>query len=762
MHEVMQHSDNQIYFVQVKCDERPGECGNCARLRLVCSGYSTPPRSHASENVIDQLDRSKRKRTYRSCAACRVSKTKCSGERPTCQRCQDKSLRCVFAEASQPTWVRKVNVISTHSQKSPSLEPPVDRSPSYTPDRQDVRRLLETTPISQQPFPIVEPTPTETSSSPLDWLSSRHLPSLSRTRVLVEEYFNNVHPLRAFAFMHKPLFLQRLDGELAKSRNNHALLHIVCALGAHETIAPLASKFILHAGAEWAKIAQRTILEALDSVTIENLMAAVLLHDYAVRLGNFSNAFMLSGITTRMTQALQINLEYNTDILCQEAESNLPVTARESRRRLMWSCYIMDALVGSGVDQLTLMDERDIKIQLPCNERNFTQQVPCLTETLNPGNRLKLLPGDPDNTSLSPNMGIMAYFIRHIALRKRVLRYIKHLGDAMVPWSPESEFALLDADCRAWYESLPASLQFTPDAIYIRKDTSQLGALSTSSLQTPSSLRLPPEQHEFLKHLQQVLFDAARALATIVGQTAHHGPRMLADSWLPTITYDSCRIIVYHLTQILDPREESTKSLILTTIPLLRSNIAALKSMGSLNAIANTLGCAAETMLDRSGIESEVVTHNIIPDDPYHPEEEEDTSESISGTPVQSAPDYVLNPLTIFRMARKTIPERHAPEKSGTSSAPNSVRSDPHADIERSSARVSDGRVLSGNELDAGQASLEELQTLFMSDLGWAWQPADTAVGSGIDGAGLLPWAGGYPVMQTEPWLPVFPFPQQG
>jgi hypothetical protein len=78
-------------------------------------------------------------------------------------------------------------------------------------------------------------------------------------------------------------------------------------------------------------------------------------------------------------------------------------------------------------------------------------------------------------------------------------------------------------------------------------------------------------------------------LATIVGQTARHGPRMLSDSWLPTITYDSCRIIVYHLTQILDPREESTKVLILATIPLLRSNIAALRSMGSLNAIANSL-----------------------------------------------------------------------------------------------------------------------------------------------------------------------------
>ena len=152
--------------------------------------------------------------------------------------------------------------------------------------------------------------------------------------------------------------------------------------------------------------------------------AAVLLHDYAVRLGNFANAFMLSGITTRMTQALQINLEYNTDTLCQVSDGGLSVTAKESRRRLMWSCYIMDALVGSGVDQLTLMDERDIKIQLPCNERNFAQQVPCLTETLSPGNWLQIVPAGLDTDTLLPNMGIMAYFIRHISIRKRVLRYV--------------------------------------------------------------------------------------------------------------------------------------------------------------------------------------------------------------------------------------------------------------------------------------------------------------------------------------------------
>lgn len=139
-------------------------------------------------------------------------------------------------------------------------------------------------------------------------------------------------------------------------------------------------------------------------------------------MGNFSNAFMLSGLITRMTQALQINLEFNTDILCQNNDCGLSVTEKESRRRLMWSCYVMDALVGSGVDQLTLVDEKDMKIQLPCNERNFVQQNPCLTETLESGNRLKFIPEDMDTRTILPNMGMVAYFVRHISIRKKVLR----------------------------------------------------------------------------------------------------------------------------------------------------------------------------------------------------------------------------------------------------------------------------------------------------------------------------------------------------
>ncbi|KAJ5579638.1 uncharacterized protein N7459_005623 [Penicillium hispanicum] len=790
---------------------RFGVCRNCARLRLVCSGYSTSSTSQAQEIAKDRAESSKRKRTYRSCTACRASKTNCSGDRPTCRRCYNKRIDCVYSESSQPNWVSRVEGISKNGQNDiptpasvPDASPSTQAGPAsmYSSEQ---RRLSQSPGLSSRPS-LAEET-NESSISPLYWcdtihispsekhrltclrLASRHLPNPGRIGLLVEEYFNNVHPLRCFAFIHRPSFLQRLDKQAVNEYQNHALLHIICALGSQfyalsysETVAALPPKFVLLAGNEWAKTAQRLILETIDSVTIDNLMAAVLLHDYAIRMGNFANAFMLSGLITRMTQALQINLEYNTDILCQSPEISSPcVTSKESRRRLMWSCYVMDSLVGSGVDQLTLVDEKDMKIQLPCNERNFIQQIPCLTETLEPGNWLKFIPGEVDVSSLSPNMGIMAYFIRHIAIRKRVLRYIKHLGDAMVPWDPDSEFAMLDADCRAWYESLPASLQFTPNAIYIRRDSSQLGALCVLHcahyqticdlyrLGAPALYKLraafdfPPAQQGFLRRLQQVLFDAARTLASIIGETARHGSRMLADSWLPTITYDSCRIMVYHLTQILDPRTDEAKKAMRDTLPLLKSNVKCLRIMGSLNVIANSLCSAAETMLDRSGIGSEVVAQNSIPDDPYQSLGDEDPSASLPGTPVQSAPDYVLNPLSIFRMARKSIPERHAPEKATTSSAPNSTRPDSASEFDQpsSSYLLQDPPTAASQDLGLPQPNLEELQTLFMSDLGWAWQPADTAVGSGIEGAGLLPWAGGYPVTQAEPWPPVFPFPQQ-
>ena len=124
-----------------------------------------------------------------------------------------------------------------------------------------------------------------------------------------------------------------------------------------------------------------------------------------------------------------------------------------------------------------------------------------------------------------------------------------------MPWLSDSEFARIDSESRAWYNSLPASLQFTSTAMYIRKETSQLGALfslhymyhqtmcalyrigAPALYKLRSAFSFPPEQENFHKYLQSELFAHARSLATITDEAVHHGPHALADPWIPTIAY---------------------------------------------------------------------------------------------------------------------------------------------------------------------------------------------------------------------------------
>lgn len=136
---------------------------------------------------------------------------------------------------------------------------------------------------------------------------------------------------------------------------------------------------------------------------------------------------MLSGLAVRMAHALKINTEASADILCTDSSESAPsVVTKESRRRLMWACYVLDAWAGSGIDQLTLLRENDIKIQLPCNERNFGLRIPSITETLGVGHVLQFLPPSVVPRKPASNMGIMAYYIRVVALWKRIVGFVIH------------------------------------------------------------------------------------------------------------------------------------------------------------------------------------------------------------------------------------------------------------------------------------------------------------------------------------------------
>lgn len=420
---------------KIRCDERPGVCLNCERLGLPCTGAEQSP-DHRPSDGREAYDSTvatglKRKRTFRSCIGCRASKTRCSGEKPVCVRCREKSIQCNYEDSSEPAWKQQLRFAAT-------LEPSSDNGNVVggavtAPQPNHIGEQSGTIPWRQRPS---GDRPREGMDNRMHrqsqegyWcLWSSHLPGSGTIRALVEYYFMNIHPLRCFGFLHKPSFMQRLDADDANFRND-ALLHIVCALGAlflaaESETATKSSASTRAAGGHWAKRAQQLILSQLGDIMVENLMAAVLLQDYELRMGNFGNAFMLSGISARMAQALQVNLEHSTDVLCHDSASGPGASTKESRRRLMWCCYITDSLVGSGVDQLTLIKEADIKIQLPCNERNFLLQTPCITEVLEQGQFLRFLHSDIVPSSPLDNMGIRAYYLRYISIRRKILKSV--------------------------------------------------------------------------------------------------------------------------------------------------------------------------------------------------------------------------------------------------------------------------------------------------------------------------------------------------
>ena len=183
-------------------------------------------------------------------------------------------------------------------------------------------------------------------------------------------------------------------------------------------------------------------------------------------------------------------------------------------------------------------------------------------------------------------------------------------------------------------------------------------------------------------------------------------------------------------------------------MPLVHSNIKALKYMQSMYSVAELLSNAAERMLEKVELWSAATLpgQNIIPDEPYPGNETERTEHSAPGTPVQSAPDYVLNPLSIYRMARKAIPERHETLQS----------------TQRQSIVSSDGPdgvtslSINSNVNQADQQDLDSLLSLFSTDpSGWTWQPSDTAFGSQHESNGLPPWET-YVDSQLDAWVPMF------
>ncbi|KAH8884094.1 hypothetical protein GQ53DRAFT_662530, partial [Thozetella sp. PMI_491] len=449
---------------KVKCDETPSGCVKCQKLGLQCPGLNLQQTLTQSEidrivhRAYQEAGRAKRP-THGSCHHCRAAKARCSQTKPSCARCQQKNLHCAYRGESplRPSGSAALRQMS-----------PVSDSPAQSPISS--RSVATFSPLS--PTGLLEPSRTNPDDGL--WLFSNSIPTESgRLREVARCYFERVHAVHCFNFLHRPSFTKALDTGNVRRTYGAALLHIICAFGAMFVLSMRGLEIPPRGlpGRAWASKTQTILFQDPGHISIHSLMATVLLWEYQCRYGSSTAAMMISSCCARAAQLLRLDVDQTPDSLSNDSPQC--ITIIESRRRLFWACWRMDSIIAAGVDRYMALSRSIPDVPLPCRESDFIYQLGSPTEKLVPdGSWSASSTGAVTNVFYQPDLE--ASYIRILYLRSLTLRCIRDASPSPLPWEPGSAFRRLTEQFKQWENDLPRHLQPTEQNAYIHRDQRRL------------------------------------------------------------------------------------------------------------------------------------------------------------------------------------------------------------------------------------------------------------------------------------------------
>lgn len=298
------------------------------------------------------------------------------------------------------------------------------------------------------------------------------LPSPAEVDRLVDAYFRGPHHFCFYSFIHPETF-RRLH---AHGRIPMPLLLAVLAttLQCIDPENPLAD--------EWAHRSRKLVMDdTFSRMSALNLQAILLLARHQWHLSAHSSASLLAALAHRMAYDLQLNREprgeperardrdrdRDGDSSSSSTTGNAACSARlpelilETRRRLMWSTFVLEDLPDAGGHQPSLpsvsIDPRTIAVRYPSGDARYY---------------MRKMSTDAPPSSDPPPVDISSVMMPLLIIRHRVLRYsiAYHPRNEVAgpelecPWHSGSGFASLLANLESWGSSVLApELYFNED-----------------------------------------------------------------------------------------------------------------------------------------------------------------------------------------------------------------------------------------------------------------------------------------------------------
>ena len=522
---------------KVRCDGRRGICSNCERLGFGCSYDETVAVEVVAGDGGGAAIAVPRRRVRQACQNCHARKARCSGSVPSCDRCRAQGLECVYRPGKRSLPL---------SLPQPQPQPQPDHTAVSSPEAAVNENYGTSASGTASPAPGPAE-PADPDGDDGDGLVLRAF----------DNFFRHVHHIAAFSFLHRASLMERYH---AGALDRALVLAIVGITALLTDLGPGTRE----RGDRCVDEAVSLCLADLERPSVPRLQALVIAVKHRMLSRRFSGAFMLHAVASRFATALRLNHE----------QPDLCFLARESRRRLMWSLYMTDSSLSAGQPDVALWPdaERQIRLQLPCNERNFEFDLPEPTEPLRP-------PGSGDMAQPQPPMpdvlGLMALHVRIHWVRTRILQCTTRLAGS--PQPPEDALAALPGRCaelaaelEAFEARLPASFRGTEANFRLRSYSPRLGIFVMTHVwwrQCHLDLYRPflPGLHEALPpaalrrldpdlvaRARRSCYDHARAMADMFAQLlalgSGGGCPPVADLDLPACALQCARVL-YHALQ---------------------------------------------------------------------------------------------------------------------------------------------------------------------------------------------------------------------
>lgn len=183
-----------------------------------------------------------------------------------------------------------------------------------------------------------------------------------------------------------------------------------------------------------------------DEPTIENLQTSLLLAIAFFKLGRSKKSYMLLSSAISMALALGLHRELPTTV-------RVPAAEREGRRKLFWTCYLMDRFTAAGSKRPSIIADEAISLRLPAGPHDggtTYQEGPYFSN----GSNLPVSGAPIGRMGFSSNAALID-IARLLGITNRYLAAGGVKGDSHFPWHQQSNLSKVRQDLEMWAGTNP-------------------------------------------------------------------------------------------------------------------------------------------------------------------------------------------------------------------------------------------------------------------------------------------------------------------